>query len=154
MITTKTSLSFVAEALQGIHLPTDTYKVALIKTGHVGTYDQRMTDYGSGTGTPAFDNLGTDEVTAAGYTAGGLTLAAPTINTYGNAVVALDFADPTPLNNVTISADGGVIYNATKGGRVLGVFLFSNAPVVSVNGTFAVDFPVAGQTTSLIRFNT
>ncbi len=155
MITTKTTTSFIVECLNGVHLPTDTYKVALIKTGHTGQYNTQTTNYGvGGLTTPAYNNLGSDEVVAAGYPAGGLSLTAPSINTYNNSIVAFDFADPAALNNVTISADGGLIYNVSKGGKAVAVFAFTNAPVTSVNGLFSVDFPVAGATTSLIRFNT
>jgi hypothetical protein len=150
-VTTKTCASFEAERYNGIHTLADVYKLALIRTGHTGTYNHTTTNVGTpGTGAPSTSNLGTDEVTGAGYTAGGITLGTPTVNIYGN-IIGFDFPDPSALTSATFSADGGIIYNSSKSNRAVQVVAFAGAPVVVSNGTFTADFPAAGSSTSLIR---
>lgn len=152
-ITTDRAVSFLAELLAGTHLTSDTYKLALIKTGHLGTYNHLTANVGTpGAGAPTVNNLGTDEVSGAGYTSGGITLGAPAISTNGR-VVRMDFADPAALSGATFSADGAVIYNSTRAGKVVAVFAFAGAPVAASGGSFSVDLPAAGDATSLIRFN-
>lgn len=152
-ITTDRATSFLAEALAGTHLTTDTYKLLLLKAGHTGTYSHANTNIGTpGTGTPSTSNVGTDEASGTGYTSGGITLAAPSITINGR-VVRFDFADPTPLSSATISADGAVIYNSSKSGKILGVFAFAGAPITSTAGSYAIDLPTAGDATSLVRIS-
>jgi hypothetical protein len=149
-ITNERATSFLAELAAGIHAPTDTYKCALIKTGHAGTYNHAVTNVGTpGTGAPSTSNLGTDEVSGAGYTAGGFSVGNMLISTNGR-LVRLDFADPAALSNATFSADGFIIYNASKANRAVFVGLFPNAPRVVSGGDFQFDFPAAGDSNSLI----
>ena len=150
-IQTGNTNSWKTEIMQGIHAPTDTYKLLLIKTGHTGVYGPATTNMGTpGSGAPSNSNLGTDEVSGPGYTSGGITLAAPSYTLNGSRA-RMDFADPTALTNCTFSADGAMIVNTSKGGRVLGVYLFASAPVAANGGSFTVDMPAAGDTTSLMR---
>jgi hypothetical protein len=150
-ITTDRATSFIAECFAGVHLTTDTYKAFPIKTGHAGTYNHLTANVGTpGTGTPSVNNLGTDEAAGTGYTSGGITLAAPSVTVNGR-VIRFDFADPAALPNATLSADGIVIANMSKAGKVVGVFAFTNAPVVSTGGAYAVDMPAAGDATSLVH---
>ena len=152
-ITTHQANSFQNEILQGIHTPTDTYKILLIKTGHTGNYGQTNTNVGTpGTGTPGLTNVGTDEVGASGtgYPAGGITLGAPQV-TQNGAVSRWDFASPAALSAANFSADGAIIYNSTKGGRILATLAFPGAPIVVSGGNFTLNFPVAGDSTSLLR---
>lgn len=141
MITSALCNSYKQEILRGVHLDTDTYKLALIKTGHAGTFGKATTNY---------SQLGSDEVAnGAGYTTGGFTLSGFSVGLTGD-TAHLSFADPTPLANATLSADGFLIYNATQGDKAVVVVLFSNAPVASTNGPYAVDLPAAGAS-ALIR---
>lgn len=145
-ITTAITNSAKLEFLQGIHLAADVYKIALIKTGATGTYDKNTTNVGTpGTGAPSTANLGTDEVVGTGYTSGGLTLtgytAALTVDT-----ASIDWADAV-WTAASISADGALIYNSTKGGRVLQAIAFADTgtvPVTSTNANFTVAIPSAG----------
>lgn len=51
-----------AKFLAGVFLASDTYKMALVKVGHAGTYDTLVTAAGTpGTGAPTTSNLGTDK---------------------------------------------------------------------------------------------
>lgn len=150
-ITNDRCTSFLQDAVSA-WLSGKSFKLALIKTGHAFNYTHAFQNVGTpGTGAPSNTNLGTDEVSGAGYTSGGIALAAPTVTVNGR-VVRLDFADPAALSSATLSADGAVIYE-TGSGKAIGVFLFSNAPVAASNGTFSVDLPAAGDATSLVRIS-
>ena len=140
-ITTSKSAALPRDLWDGVHQPGDTYKCALIKAGHVGTFNGATDNY---------SDLGSDEVpSGGGYTTGGATLS-------GRAVVAdagteiLDFDDPS-WAAATIDADGALIYNATRAGKVLGVFAFGVQPTSSTNGTFTVQFPAPTAAAGLLR---
>ena len=134
MITTAVSNQCKQDWLNGVHQPGDTYKGALIKTGHAGTFDKTTDNY---------SDLGADEVAnGSGYTTGGATLSGFSVGITGD-VAHLSFSDPS-WNSATFSADGILIYNSSKSNKVLGVHAFSNAPVSATNGTFTADLPAPG----------
>jgi len=145
-ITTATTNSAKQEFLNGIHLAANTYKIALIKTGHSGTYNKSTTGAGTpGTGAPTTANLGTDEVAASGtYAAGGVTLTGRTVS-LATDTAYLDFANMAQITGFTGSADGFMIYNDSVAGKpVLCVGLFANAPVAATAGTFDCTIPASG----------
>lgn len=151
MITNAIATSFKLEILQGEHEASDTYKIALIKEGHVGTYGAATTNVGTpGTGTPSASNLGTDEVSGTGYTTGGATLSGYAAGSSGT-TVWLDWSDPS-WATATIAADGAIIYNSTAGGKVVAVLDFEGT-ITSTAGTFAITFPVADASNALVRIN-
>lgn len=141
--------SFKLELLAGTHVAGDTYKMALIKAAPTVTFGDSTTNIGTpGTGTPSQANLGTDEVVGAGYTAGGAVLTGYSATQPGT-VARLDFATLSWPSS-TISATGAIIYNSSKGGKVLAVLDFGGA-IISTAGTFTVTMPAVGDTTSIIR---
>jgi hypothetical protein len=106
-ITTAMCNSFKQELLGGVHdLDTDTLKVALIKASPAGTYGAGTTNYSDITGN-------TDEAVGTNYTAGGQELDSATITLAGSTAI-VDFADEV-FANLTISADGAIIYNSLSG---------------------------------------
>jgi len=143
-ITTAMCNSFKEELLGGVHdLDTDTLKVALIKASPAGTYDGSTTNYSDITGN-------TDEAVGTNYTAGGQTLDSATISLTGNTAF-VDFADEVFVN-LTISADGAIIYNASQGNKAIAVFDFSGT-VTSTSGDFTVVFPTADSSNAVIRIS-
>lgn len=153
-ITTARATSYIAECLQGIHVLGDTYKLLLLKPTHTGTYNALTTNVGTpGTGTPSTSNVGTDEASGTGYTSGGITLGAPTVSLSADGLTAkLDFPDPAAIANATLSANGAIIYNATKGNRVVAVFS-AGGTVTSTAAAFDINLPASGDATSLIRIS-
>lgn len=127
--------------LNGVHQSGHTYKLALIKTGHAGTY---------GAATTSYDSLTTDECSASGtYPSGGFTLSGYTCDLNGSTGY-LDWGNPQ-ATSFTGSADGALLYNDTAAGNpAIAVFLFSNAPVAATNGTLDVTIPTSG--TGVVRF--
>lgn len=143
-ITTALCNTFKQELLGGIHdLDTDNLKIALIKPSPTGSYGAATTNYSNIT-------TNSDEAVGTNYTAGGQTLDSATIVLSGN-VAYVDFADEV-FNNLTISADGAIIYNATKGNRAIAVFDFGGS-VTSTSGDFTVVFPAADASNAVIRIS-
>jgi hypothetical protein len=132
--------------LNGVHTAAHTYKLALIKTGHAGTYGKATTGAGTpGTGAPTVANLGTDECAASGtYVAGGVTLTGRTV-ALATDTGYLDFANMAQITGFTGSADGCVIYNDSVAGKpVIYVGAFAGAPIVATAGTFDCTIPTSG----------
>jgi len=141
-ITTAMCNSFKQELLGGVHdLDTDTLKVALIKASPSGTFDASTTNY---------SDLGADEAVGTNYTAGGQALDSPVISLSGGTAF-VDFADEV-FTNLTISADGAIIYNASQGNAAVAVFDFG-ATVTSTSGDFTIVFPTADASNAVIRIS-
>lgn len=143
-ITTAMCNSFKQELLGGTHdLDTDTLKIALIKESHTGTYGASTTNYSDVTGN-------SDEVTGTNYTAGGQTLDSASIS-LSSGTAFVDFADET-FSNVTVAADGAIIYNSSQGNKAIAVFDFGGA-ITSTSGDFTVVFPTADASNAVIRIS-
>ena len=147
-ITTAMCNSFKQELLGGVHdMDTDTLKIALIKETPSGTYGAATTNYSDVTGN-------SDEAVGTNYTAGGQVMDTPTdgnstiINLSGNTVF-LDFADEV-FTDLTLSADGAIIYNASQGNKAVAVFDFGST-VTATSGDFTVVFPTADASNAVIR---
>ena len=141
-ITTAMCNSFKQELLGGVHdLDTDTLKVALIKASPSGTFGAATTNY---------SDLGADEATGTNYTAGGQALDSPVISLSGGTAF-VDFADEV-FTNLTISADGAIIYNASQGNAAVAVFDFGST-VTSTSGDFTIVFPTADASNAVIRIS-
>lgn len=143
-ITTAMCNSFKQELLGGVHdLDTDSLKLALIKTSPSGTYDASTTNYSDVT-----DN--TDEAVGTNYVAGGQALDSAVITLSGSTAF-VDFADEV-FSNLTISADGAIIYNASQGNKAIAVFDFGGT-VTATSGDFTVVFPTADSSNAVIRIS-
>ena len=143
-ITTAMCNSFKEELLGGVHdLDTDSLKIALIKQTPTGTYDASTTNYSDVTGN-------SDEAVGTNYTAGGQVLDTATITLSGSTAF-VDFADEV-FTNLTISADGAIIYNASQGNAAIAVFDFGGT-VTATSGDFTVVFPTADASNAVIRIS-
>lgn len=143
-ITTAMCNSFKQELLGGVHdLDTDTLKVALIKASPTGTYGSATTNYSDVTGN-------SDEAVGTNYTASGQELDTATISLSGSTAF-VDFADEV-FANLTIAADGAIIYNASQGNKAVAVFDFGGT-VTSTSGDFTIVFPAADASNAVIRIS-
>jgi hypothetical protein len=143
-ITTAMCNSFKEELLGGVHdLDTDSLKIALIKDTPTGTYGAATTNYSDVTGN-------SDEATGTNYTAGGQVLDSATITLSGSTAF-VDFADEV-FTNLTISADGAIIYNASQSNAAIAVFDFGGT-VTATSGDFTVVFPTADASNAVIRIS-
>lgn len=139
-ITTAMCNTFKQELLGGVHdLDSDSLKIALIKASPTGTLDATVTNY---------SDLGSDEATGTNYTAGGQALDSATITLSGSTAF-VDFADEV-FTNLTISADGALIYNTSQANKAIAVFNFGST-ITSTAGDFTVIFPTADASNAVIR---
>lgn len=147
-ITTAMCNSFKKEILEGVHnLETDTLRVALIKESPTGTYDASTTNY---------SDLGADEASGTNYTADSVNnnLDMTGTNVYldtNNGTAYIDFPDLV-LSNLTISADGAMIYNVSQSDKAIAVFDFGGT-VTSTAGDFTVVFPTDDSSNAVIRIS-
>lgn len=151
-ITTSLSDAFKLELLKGNHdFDNDTFRVALIKQTPSGTY---------GAATVAYSEIAanSDNPTGAGYSG-----TFDTLSTGAQAAIAsgypqmsgttaiMDFDDAV-FSNVTVQADGCILYNpnADSAANVIAVFDFGGT-VSATAGDFTIQFPAPGATTSILR---
>lgn len=126
--------SFKAELYEAVHnLLTDTLKIAL----YTGNADLNA-------GTTVYST--TNEVVAAGYTAGGNTLTGVTLNT-ADATAYVNFANTSW--STALTARCALIYNASKGDKSIAVIDFG-ADKTSTT-TFLITMPANTATAALIR---
>jgi len=141
-ITTAMCTSFKSELLGGTHdLDTDSIKIALIKSSMAGTYGAATTNYSDVTGN-------SDEASGTGYSAGGQVLDSAAISVDGTTAI-VDFADEV-FSNVTLSADGCIIYNAGQGNKAIAVIDFGGT-VSATAGDLTINFPAADASNAIIR---
>lgn len=139
--------SFKVELLQAVHNfgPTtpNTFKVALYTAAaNIGPTTTVYTT--------------SNEVTGAGYTAGGNTLAisvSPTSgnNTGGVPTAFVSFTNST-WTNATFTARGALVYNSTQGNKSVAVLDFGSDKTVS-NDTFQIIFPTPDANSAIVRIS-
>ena len=132
--------SFKKELMEGTHdLATsgDTFKLALY-TSSSSINSAATTIY-----------TVSDEVANSGtYAAGGGTLAGQTVTTDGTTAIC-NFTD-LEFTSATITARYALIYNSSESTAAVCVLDFSTDET-STAGTFKIDFPASGASTSIIR---
>tara|TARA_R110002153_G_scaffold88244_1_gene217448 strand:- start:993 stop:1430 length:438 start_codon:yes stop_codon:yes gene_type:complete len=141
-ITTAMCNSFKTEVLGGLHdLDTDSLKLALIKSSMSGTYNASTTNYSDVTGN-------SDEATGTNYSAGGQVLDGASIALSGSTAI-VDFTDEV-FSNVTVSADGCIIYNTANSNSAIAVIDFGGT-VSATAGDLTIEFPAADASNAVIR---
>jgi len=140
--------SFKVEILGGVHAigtpPTrantnkDVFKAALYEaTGSLGA------------GTTAYSV--TDEVSGAGYSAGGITVSNATAPTSSGTTAYWTPSASFTYSNVTLTTafDAVLVYNSTQGDKAVAVYTFGSQTVTS--GTFILTMPTNDSSTALLR---
>ena len=136
MITQTQTTSFKAELYEGIHdLLDDTIKIALYEA---------TADLTAATTVYTTDQ----EITGAGYTAGGNTLTGATVQSSGNTAY-VSFNNST-WSSASFTCRGALIYNASKANRSIAVLNFGSDKTVA-NQTFEIEFPANDATSAIIR---
>ena len=133
IIQTQTT-SFKAELYQGIHnLTTDVIKIALYTAS--ANLNADTTVYSTA-----------NEISASGYTAGGVIMTGITVNSSG-------YVAYVGFNNVSwtsaLTARCALIYNSSKANRSIAVLDFGSDKTSLT--TFTITMPAATSTTALIR---
>jgi hypothetical protein len=148
--------SFMGELMTGTHNfgtapvratgATDTFKAALYLAS--ATVNASTTAYSV-----------TNEVSGAGYTAGGVTVSFGTPPTATNASATAGVAFVTPSASITYTTvtlttafDAVLIYNSTQSDKAVSVHTFGSQTVTA--GTFTLTMPTNNTTDALIRLAT
>lgn len=140
--------SFKVEILGGVHAigtpPTrattakDTFKAALfVDTATLGA------------GTQTYSS--TNEVSGAGYTAGGIAVSNATVPASTGTTAYWTPSASLTYSNVTLTTafDAVLIYNSTQGDKAVAVYTFGSQTVTS--GTFILTMPTNDASTGLLR---
>lgn len=128
--------SFREELFKAVHdFTSDTFKIALFTS-----------DASLGDSTTAYST--DNEVSGAGYSAGGATLTV-TAPTTSSGVTYIDFADVEWATS-TITARGALIYNSSKSNKAVYVLNFGFDRSSSAS-TFTVKFPAADKDHAILR---
>lgn len=136
MITAGLVTSFLEQLMLGVHdLENDVIKIALYNSS--ANLGPDTTVYSA-----------SNEVTSAGYTAGGQVLLLPQVSA-GNGTGYASFADPI-WYATTFSVRGALIYNYTKGNKAIGVLNFG-LDQTTLTQDFKIQFPAFTPETALIR---
>jgi hypothetical protein len=139
--------SFKVQLLQAVHSfgPTspDTFKIALYTAA--ADINATTTVYSS-----------TNEVTGAGYTAGGNTLVISTSPTSGDNSSSVPTAfisfNNTSWTSATFTARAALIYNSTEGNKSVAVLDFGSDKTVN-NDIFQIIFPTPDANSAIVRIS-
>jgi hypothetical protein len=139
--------SFKVELLQAVHnfgpISPNTFKVALYTAAA-----------NLGTSTTVYTT--SNEVTGAGYTAGGNTLVISVSPTYGNNTGGIPTAfvsfNNSTWTNATFTCRGALVYNSTQGNKSVAVLDFGSDKTVS-NDTFQIIFPTPDANSAIVRIS-
>lgn len=141
--------SFKLDLLTGVHDFTvstgDTIRLALYTSS--ATLDASTTSYGGTVGSVA----DTNEVSGTGYTPGGEVATVNLVSSASGTTAYLDF-DNITWTTATITARGGLLFNASKSNKAIAVLDFT-ADKTSTAGDFTVVFPAVGTNgaTAIVR---
>jgi hypothetical protein len=137
-ITQAMCTQFKKDVMLGLHdLDSDTIKIALYTSS--ASLDATTDTYTT-----------SNEVSGAGYTAGGVTLANASVIENGTSG-CFDSDDPE-WTSATFTARGALIYNDTDGDRAIAVLDFGGDFSVA-GGTFKIIFPAQTANTAIVRID-
>ncbi len=137
-ITQAMCTQFKKDVMLGLHdLDSDTIKIALYTSS--ASLDATTDTYTT-----------SNEVSGAGYTAGGVTLANASVIENGTSG-CFDSDDPE-WTSATFTARGALIYNDTDGDRAIAVLDFGGDFSVA-GGTFKIVFPAQTANTAIVRID-
>lgn len=136
MITQLQTTSFKKELYEGIHnLLIDTIKIALYTAN--ANLNALTTEY-----------IITNEITGAGYTAGGNVLVGAKVTALDN--TAFVSFDNTTWTNASFTCRGALIYNFSKANRSIAVLNFGSDKIVD-NQSLQILFPPNVPSSAIIR---
>ena len=92
----------------------------------------------------------TNEITGAGYSAGGQELSNVSISSTSNGIVYVSFANVV-WNPAQFTARGALIYNFTRANASVATLDFGSDKTQAANGTFTVTLPPDTASSALIR---
>lgn len=138
-ITQTLTTSFKLELLEAVHdFTSDVFKLAVYTSSAI-------------LGADTLVYTSSNEVTSAGYTAGGQVLTG-VIVTAASGVAYVTFNNLT-WSNVTFTARGALIYNSTKGNKSVAVYNFGTDQTAGALNVFNIAMPNDTADEALIRIS-
>ena len=138
-ITQGLTTSFKLELLEAVHdFTSDVFKLAVYTSS-------------ANLGADTLVYTSSNEVTSAGYTAGGQVLTG-VIVTAASGVAYVTFNNLT-WSNVTFTARGALIYNSTKGNKSVAVYNFGTDQTAGALNVFNITMPNDTADEALIRIS-
>lgn len=138
----------------------DVFKMLLIKVTPSRTFAGDQTNVGTpGTGTPSATNVGTDETSGTGYTAGGMAMTNSASYPTTSGTTAFTTFSNVSWTSASFSATAAIIYNSSTrlgaaatplNGRSVSVHDFGGTQTVT-GGTFTVVMPTADASNAILR---
>jgi hypothetical protein len=136
-ITQAVTQQFKQDILNGVHQPSDVYKIALYTSA--ATLDKTTAAY-----------TATNEVAnGLGYTTLGATLSGFSVTLSGDTAV-LDWTVDPIWATATFSSDGALVYNSTRANKSLFTIAFGSTKTGG-GGTFTLVFPTQDASNGLLR---
>jgi hypothetical protein len=137
-ITQAMCTQFKRDVMLGLHdLDSDTIKIALFTSS--ATLNATTTAYAT-----------TNEISGAGYTAGGVTLANASVIT--NSTSGCFDSDDPEWTSATFTARGAMIYNDTESDLAIAILDFGGDFTVA-GGTFKIVFPAQTASNAIVRID-
>jgi hypothetical protein len=138
-ITQTLTTSFKLELLEAVHdFTSDVFKLAVYTSS-------------ANLGADTLVYTSSNEVTSAGYTAGGQVLTGAIV-TAASGVAYVTF-DNLTWSNVTFTARGALIYNSTKGNKSVAVYNFGTDQTAGALNVFNITMPNDTADEALIRIS-
>jgi len=138
-ITQTLTTSFKLELLEAVHdFTSDVFKLAVYTSA-------------ANLGADTLVYTSSNEVTSAGYTAGGQVLTG-VIVTAASGVAYVTF-DNLTWSNVTFTARGALLYNSTKGNKSVAVYNFGTDQTAGMLNVFNITMPNDTADEALIRIS-
>ena len=129
---------FKRDVMLGLHdLDSDTIKIALFTSS--ATLNATTTAYAT-----------TNEISGAGYTAGGVTLANASVIT--NSTSGCFDSDDPEWTSASFTARGAMIYNDTESDLAIAILDFGGDFTVA-GGTFKIVFPAQTASNAIVRID-
>ena len=137
-ITKAMCTQFKRDVMLGLHdLDSDTIKIALYTSS--ATLNATTTAYAT-----------TNEISGAGYTAGGVTLASASV--VNNSTSGCFDSDDPSWTSATFTARGALIYNDTESDLAIAILDFGGDFTVA-GGTFKIVFPAQTASNAIVRID-
>ena len=137
-ITQAMCTQFKRDVMLGLHdLDSDTIKIALYTSS--ATLNATTTAYAT-----------TNEISGAGYTAGGVTLASASV--VNNSTSGCFDSDDPSWTSATFTARGALIYNDTESDLAIAILDFGGDFTVA-GGTFKIVFPAQTASNAIVRID-
>lgn len=136
-ITTAFANSFKVDALEAFS--GETFKIALFTSSATLSKD-----------TTSYTGLTNEVASGSGYTAGGATLASPTVSLSGDTAV-LTFTSPIEWTSASFTARGALIYIDSIIGKPAVSTHDFGSDYTATNGTFQITLPTANAASAIVR---